>query len=95
MRATWKYSRNWSRGSEVELIQAKMPETPLLGSWASGSGTAVELRPAMVRYFLSNPCASSCIFSTVFQLRPVFTTPIHLSNFSAILLVPKPFGVYM
>ena len=41
----------------------------------------------------SSPRASSCIFSTVFQFRAVFTTPMPLSNFSANLLVPKPCGV--
>lgn len=46
-------------------------------------------------YFASIESPNSRIFNTVFQLRPVFTTPIHLSNFSAILLVPKPSGVWI
>ena len=37
--------------------------------------------------------ASSFIFSTVFQLRAVFGTPIHLSKRSASFDCEKPFGV--
>ena len=43
-----------------------------------------------------SPCATlpnSASFSTVFQFRAVFVTPIHASNFSAILHLPNPTGV--
>lgn len=36
---------------------------------------------------------SSASLRTVFQFRAVLVTPIHLSNFSAIWLLPKPNGV--
>ena len=39
--------------------------------------------------------ASSLSFSTVFQLRAVFGTPIHLSKRTASVDCEKPFGVLM
>ena len=44
---------------------------------------------------LAAAAASSASFSTVFQLRAVLGTPMPLSNFTASLEVPKPFGVWM
>lgn len=43
---------------------------------------------------LAAPRASSASLVTVFQLRAVLATSMPLSNFSASLEVPKPFGVY-
>ena len=59
-----------------------------------GAPAREELEDADVHHdYISAVRPSSASLSTVFQFRAVFVTPIHLSNFSAILHVPNPFGV--
>jgi hypothetical protein len=67
-----------------------VPDIPGIGF---GSGT--KLGCGFVSYFPSSPRANSINFSTVFQFRAVFTTPMPLSNLAANLEVPKPIGVWM
>ena len=71
-----------------------MPENPVPDIPGIGFGSGAKVACGSAPYYPSKPCASSIIFSTVFQFRAVFTTPIPLSNLAANLEVPKPCGVW-